>query len=128
MLYLACDWVIQPSVNYKYLAELIERLGCDLFIHPGQGKTEAGFTFFRLSMKVSSEKLMKEFIESVGQQIGMTKWQPATEQYHERGQKLAALLNPSKAIQSLMLTRWLDTSDDLGRENERLRQSLNSER
>ncbi len=119
----ACNWIIRSETNYRLLAEAASKLGSRLMILKGYQKTAEGFIFNVLTINVSSQNVLNEFIETAGRNAGMADWYPISAKIFAEGEPF---FEPHEDDYMHLWAKWLDTMNEAGAVNEELRQKLDS--
>ncbi len=114
-LYFGCDWVIRPAVNYVRLVGVAHECGCKLAVAQANMVTPEKFVLMRFALYAPSESAFTEFVDKVGQTVGLNDWHPVTADYFEHAQPLDLQL-----LDAEFLTRWMDAMHAYGLHNTRL--------
>jgi hypothetical protein len=116
-LYLACDWIIRPGVNYLRLAEAAAECGCALSLAEATAVTPEKFVVMRFALRAPSQAAFDDFLSKVGQSIGLTDWQPCAELYFAKAQPM-----DFGGVDANFLQQWMAAMHAYGLHNESLRQ------
>lgn len=116
-LYFTCDWIIRPAVNYVRLVDVARDLGCELALVKAHIVTPDKLVLTCFVLRASSQAAFDEFVEKVGQSVGLTDWLATTADDFGRAQVLDLQL-----LDAAFIAKWMDGMHAYGIHNQHVQQ------
>jgi hypothetical protein len=108
-LYLRCDWLIRPGVNYVRLVGIAQECGCHLALIEANAVTADKFVLMRFALHAPTQPAFDEFAARVADAIGLNDWQPmAAEEF------ATAQILDFRSLDTQFLTQWMDAMHAYG--------------
>lgn len=114
-LYFTCEWIIRPSVNYVRLVGIARELGCSLAIAEAYIVTPQRTVMTRFALHAPSQASFDQFIDKVGNSLGLNDWRPISAEDFQHTQPLDLHL-----LDSEFIMKWMDGMHAYGLHNQSL--------